>query len=66
VEAAGIELPPQNTEKTQLEAQGGAESGAVGAREAPLDPDLQLIVDRWEDLPQPIKAGILAMVRAAE
>jgi hypothetical protein len=28
--------------------------------------DLQQIVDAWERLPKPVKAGILAMVNAAE
>jgi hypothetical protein len=28
-------------------------------------PDLQSIVDAWTDLPEAIKAGMLAMVRAA-
>jgi hypothetical protein len=30
-----------------------------------IDPDLAMIVQRWPDTPGPIKAGILAMVRAA-
>jgi hypothetical protein len=29
------------------------------------DPDLGLVIERWEALPGPIKAGILAMVKAA-
>jgi len=44
--------------------QSGAESGALGAREAPVDPDLAAVVDAWPTLPAAIKAGILAMVRA--
>jgi len=30
----------------------------------PTDPDLRLIVERWNELSEPVKAGILAMVRA--
>jgi hypothetical protein len=33
--------------------------------EAPIDPDLQDVIDRWHELPKSIKAGILAMVRVA-
>ena len=29
------------------------------------DPDLRLILDHWADLPEPIRAGIVAMVKAA-
>ena len=29
------------------------------------DPDLQRVVNAWADLPEPIKAGILAMVYAS-
>ena len=29
------------------------------------DPDLQVILDKWPDLPEPIRAGIVAMVKAA-
>jgi hypothetical protein len=29
------------------------------------DPDLTTLIDVWNQLPEPIKSGILAMVRAA-
>jgi hypothetical protein len=45
--------------------QSGAECGALGAQNAPLDPDLAAVVDAWPALPAAIKAGILAMVQAA-
>jgi hypothetical protein len=32
----------------------------------PADADLRVIVDAWAALPQPIRAGILAMVNAAK
>jgi hypothetical protein len=28
-------------------------------------PDLAMVVGRWDSLPEPIRAGIMAMVRAA-
>lgn len=39
--------------------QGGAESGA-------LDPELAEIVSAWEQMPAAIRAGILALVKAAD
>ncbi len=30
------------------------------------DPDLALIVERWSELPEAVRAGILAMVRASK
>ncbi len=69
VAGTGIELPPENAEKTPVGAESGAQSGAVGAREAvlavPVDPNLAAVVDAWPTLPEAIKVGILAMIRAA-
>jgi len=42
-----------------------AKSGAVDAREAPLDPDLTVVVEAWPKLPETVKAKMLAMVQAA-
>ena len=30
----------------------------------PLDLDLLSVIEKWADLPHPVKAGIVAMVRA--
>ena len=50
-------------------APGAARSAAKGDSEPhqslPDDPNLRAIVDAWPTLPQPVRAGILAMVRAA-
>ena len=35
-------------------------------KRAITDPDLQQVVDIWSDLPEPIKAGILAMVQTTK
>jgi hypothetical protein len=35
------------------------------ARETQVDADLRLILDRWPVLPEAIRAGIVAMVKAA-
>jgi hypothetical protein len=44
----------------RLMREGDAESGAV-----PLDPDLAMVVERWNSLPDAVRAGIAAMVRLA-
>ena len=56
----------ENTGKTGVSDQSGAECGALAAREAPLDPELAAVVDAWPALPAAIKAGILATIRAAQ
>jgi len=42
-----------------------AKSGAVDAREAPVDPDLALIIEAWPGLPEAVRAKIVAMVSEA-
>jgi hypothetical protein len=66
VAGTGIELPPETTGNPSGSDQSGAESGALGAREAPIDQELAAVVDAWPALPAAIKAGILAMIRAAK
>ncbi len=33
--------------------------------DCPMPPELVAVVERWDRLPDPVRAGILAMVRAA-
>jgi hypothetical protein len=40
-----------------------ATAGATGA--LPADPDLALITAAWSSLPAPVKAGMVALVKAA-
>jgi len=40
-----------------------APGAAVELENAPIDVDLQAIIEQWADLPDAIKAGIMAMVR---
>lgn len=49
--------------KSPFPAQGGAESGVVGA---PVDPHLWRIITFWKSLPHFVKAGILSMITSAE
>ncbi len=60
----GIE-PHQKTRRIQSVRAKAAQNPAHGAPEAPLDPALSAVVAAWPQLPEPIKAGILALVRAA-
>ena len=62
----GIRTPLENTGKTGVSDQSGAECGALAAREAPLDPELAAVVDAWPALPAGLRAGILAMIDAAK
>ena len=64
---AGLEHPPLKQSKTAMSMGNGAKSGAPDAQNAsqtPKDPNLVLVVERWPYLPEPVKAGILAMVKA--
>jgi len=65
MEAAGIEHCPKSSANKGDGGQSGAECGALGAQNAPLDADLAAVVDAWPKLPEAIKTGILAMVTAA-
>jgi hypothetical protein len=62
----GIRTTSKNSAKSVDFGQGGAESGALVPEPAAIDPDLAAVVDAWATLPAAIKAGILAMIAAAE
>lgn len=62
---AGIEHPANSPEKPQVSNEGGAESGAPIAESPALPPDLRELANAWPMLPSALKAGILAMVKAA-
>lgn len=62
----GFEQPSKNGTLLGVARESDAESGALGAREAPMDPDLALIVESWFGLSEPIKAAILAMIQASK
>ena len=42
-----------------------APGAAAGAEIAAIDPELRAIIERWPDLPDSVKAEMLATVRAA-
>jgi hypothetical protein len=43
-----------------------APGAAVEPEEASNNPDLQIVIEAWDSLPESTKIGILAMVRAAD
>ena len=55
----------KNAGKTGDSVRNDAESGAFGAEKGPIDPNIQFIIDQWDTLPEPVKAGILAGPDAA-
>ncbi len=64
-ECMGIEPSANSPEITINPAPGGAKSGALTPTKANIDPTLAALIDAWPALPEAIRAGILAMVRAA-
>ena len=56
----------ENPEENALCHDSAAPGAAVGRENTPIDPDLAAIIDRWPELPEAVKAGILAMVRSAD
>jgi hypothetical protein len=46
-------------------APGGAKSGALAPEKPAINPILAALLDAWPTLPEPLRAGILAMVRPA-
>jgi len=67
-QAPRVELEPSSNSpgKTPVSETGGAESGAVGAENTAIDPDLAQVIEAWDSLPPAIREAILAMLRAAE
>jgi hypothetical protein len=68
VEAAGIEPASASEEKSTRKAVAQTASGTLAqtlSRESQIDADLALILDRWPALPEAVRAGIVAMVKAA-
>ena len=57
---------PENPEENAHSRGSAAPGAAVGAENTPIDADLQAIIQRWPELPEPVKAGIVAMVCATD
>ena len=65
-EVHGNRTTAENAGKTAIVPQSGAKSGALSAENGSIDPDLEAIVKCWPNLPDPVKANIMAMVTAAK
>jgi len=60
----GIETPAKSLENTTLSLERGAKSGALKPTKPNLDPGLTSLIDAWATLPEVVRAGIMAMVKA--
>ena len=56
----------ENAEKDAQSEMSAAAGAALGPENAPIDADLQAIIERWSGLSDAVRAGIVAMVRAAQ
>ena len=54
----------ENPEKNAHSENRAAAGAAVDSENSAIAPDLQRIIERWAELPEAVKAGIVAMVRA--
>lgn len=69
---AGLEHPPESPGNKGVSLSGGAKCGALPGDSdpnptpaTPTDPELAAVVAAWPDLPPAIRAGVLALVKAA-
>jgi hypothetical protein len=60
----GLELGVKPSGKAGVLGTGGAESGAVDARNAPIDAELARLIDAWPKLPEATREDILALAQA--
>jgi hypothetical protein len=65
LEDQGIEPTAKSSEDPTLFGCGGAESGEPTSADLNIDSGLAALIDAWPTLAEPIRAGILALVRAA-
>ena len=60
----GLELSPQDTEKTRFSKTGAAESGAVAAQPPGMEPDLAAITAAWPSLSKVTRKVIIRLIEA--
>lgn len=61
----GIEPTEQSLGNSTRLGPGGAKCGASGTEKPIIDSALAALIHAWPTLPEAIRAGILALVRAA-
>jgi len=68
-DAADLKSAAPASEVNELSKTYDDEQGALGVLLGELaakSPDLALIIERWEHLPEPVKTGIMAMVKSVK
>jgi hypothetical protein len=60
----GLECTTNSLENPGVRPEGGAKSGALSMEPDQIDTDLAEVIEAWPNLSGPIRAGILAIVRA--
>jgi hypothetical protein len=61
-----ITNPAVSSGNQQIPTAGAAKASVALCPPMPVNADLRAVVEAWPALPEPIKAGILAMVKAAQ
>lgn len=61
----GFEHPSVSKQNTQNPPGDSAPDSAFGPKTVPTDPDLSALVAAWPTIPPALRAGIVAMVKAA-
>lgn len=56
---------PLNAEENDDFQNCAAQGAAVGRNQDPIDSDLAFIIDQWTELPEAVRTGITAIVRAS-
>ena len=62
VEDRGLEPVRYSPGETAVSPQGGAQCGAVDAENSPLDPQLQLLIERWPNLSKAVQQQIVLLL----
>lgn len=60
----GFDGTPVLPGEIRISEKGGAESGAVSSKTAPIDPDLARIIDAWPTLPETTRVAIVRAIQA--
>jgi hypothetical protein len=57
---------PETLGNSHISPAEGSAQGSAPAAALPLDPDFRKVADAWPTLPAALRAGIVAMVKAAQ
>ena len=62
VELDGLEQGGQTSGKSETPVQGGTVCGTADAQNSPLDPQLQLLIERWQALSPAVQQQMMLLV----